>query len=54
MFVNIVPFRNGRMQGERLFFDLPALCAGAGISVDDVLAAAASEPGWGPRRLRSP
>ncbi|HYT78343.1 MAG TPA: ester cyclase [Actinomycetota bacterium] len=41
-FVNIVPFRNGKMQGERLFFDLPALCAGAGISVEDVLAGAAA------------
>ncbi len=30
-FVNVVPFRNGKMQGERLFFDLPALCAGAEI-----------------------
>lgn len=41
-FVNVVPFRNGRMQGEKLFFDIPALCAGAGISVEDVLARAAS------------
>jgi predicted ester cyclase len=40
-FVNIVPFRNGRMQGERLFFDLPALCAGARLDVNEVLAAAA-------------
>lgn len=40
-FVNVVPFRGGRMQGERLFFDLPALCSGAGLAVDDVLAAAA-------------
>jgi hypothetical protein len=34
------------MQGEQLFFDLPALCSGAGISIDDVLtrARAGREP----------
>jgi hypothetical protein len=41
-FVNVVPFRNRRMQGERIYFDLPALCSGAGVSVADVLARAAS------------
>jgi steroid delta-isomerase-like uncharacterized protein len=39
-FFNVVPFRNGKMQGERLFFDLPALCADAGVDVTEVLAAA--------------
>ena len=39
-FVNVVPFSKGRMQGEQLYFDLPALCAGAGVSVDEVLARA--------------
>jgi steroid delta-isomerase-like uncharacterized protein len=39
-FVNVVPFRNGKMQGERIFFDLPELCGGAGLPVSDVLAAA--------------
>jgi len=28
VFVNAVPFRNGRMQGESLYFDLAALCRG--------------------------
>lgn len=36
-FVNVVPFRNGRMQGEQLFFDLPALCQGIGLPVDDAV-----------------
>lgn len=40
-FVNVVPFRNGKIQGERLYFDLAALCAGADLDVNDVLAAAA-------------
>jgi len=40
-FVNVVPFRNGKMQGERIYFDLPSLCAGAGVDVTEVLAAAA-------------
>jgi steroid delta-isomerase-like uncharacterized protein len=45
-FVNVVPFRNGKMQGEQLFFDLPALCSGAGVSIDEVLtrARAGREP----------
>jgi steroid delta-isomerase-like uncharacterized protein len=41
-FVNVVPFRNGRMQGEKIFFDIPALCAGVGVPVDEVLARAAA------------
>ena len=41
-FVNIVPFRNGKMQGERILFDLPALCNGAGLRVDDLIAGAAA------------
>jgi steroid delta-isomerase-like uncharacterized protein len=40
-FVNVVQFRNGKMQGERLYFDLPALCAGAGIDVRELVGAAA-------------
>jgi hypothetical protein len=45
-FVNVVPFVNGKMQGEQIFFDLPALCRGAEVSIDEVLtrAAAAQEP----------
>jgi steroid delta-isomerase-like uncharacterized protein len=41
-FVNVVPFRNGKMQGEKIFFDIPALCAGAGVSIDEVLSRAAA------------
>lgn len=41
-FVNVVPFRNGKMQGEKIFFDIPALCAGAGVSIEEVLSRAAA------------
>ena len=41
-FVNIVPFRNGRMQGEQIFFDIPALCRGAGLSIEEVMTRAAA------------
>jgi predicted ester cyclase len=41
-FFNVVPFRNGKMQGESILFDLPALCAGAGLRVDDLIAAVAA------------
>jgi hypothetical protein len=30
------------MHGEQLFFDLPALCGGAGVSIDEVLERAAA------------
>jgi steroid delta-isomerase-like uncharacterized protein len=40
-FVNVVPFTGGKMQGERLLFDIAGLCAQAGVSSEDVLAAAA-------------
>ena len=36
------PFHNGRMQGEQLFFDLPELCRGIGLAVDDVVGRAAA------------
>ena len=41
-FVNVVPFRNGRMQGERVYFDLPAMCRGVGVAADDVVDRAAA------------
>ena len=41
-FVNVVPFRNGRMRGEKIYFDLANMCRGAGVAVDDVLARAAA------------
>jgi steroid delta-isomerase-like uncharacterized protein len=40
-FVNVVSFRNGKMQGEKVFFDIPALCTGVGIPVEEVLSRAA-------------
>ena len=41
-FVNVVPFKNGKMQGKKIFFDIPALCAGAGISINEVLSRASA------------
>lgn len=41
-FVNVVPFKNARMQGERIYFDLAAMCRGAGVDVDEVVARAAA------------
>jgi steroid delta-isomerase-like uncharacterized protein len=41
-FVNVVPFRNGKMQGEQIYFDLPAMCRGVGVSIDEVIMKAAA------------
>lgn len=41
-FVNIVPFRNGKMQGEQIYFDLPAMCRGVRVSIDEVITRAAA------------
>jgi steroid delta-isomerase-like uncharacterized protein len=41
-FVNVVPFRNGKMQGEQIYFDLPAMCRGVGVSIDEVITRAAA------------
>ena len=41
-FVNVVPFRNGKMQGEQIYFDLPAMCGGVGVSIDEVITRAAA------------
>ena len=43
-FVNVVPFKNG-MQGEQLFFDLPALCRGVDVPLDQVIDRAATHDG---------
>jgi hypothetical protein len=40
-FVNVVPFRNGKMQGEQIYFDPPAMCRGVGVSIDEVISRAA-------------
>lgn len=39
-FANVVPFRDGRMAGETIYFDLATLCAQAGIPLEAVRAAA--------------
>ena len=41
-FVNVVPFRKGKMQGEQIYFDLPAMCRGVGVSIDEVITRAAA------------
>jgi hypothetical protein len=44
-FVNVVPFKDGRMQGEQIFFDLPALCRGADVPLEQVLRQASAVQG---------
>jgi ketosteroid isomerase-like protein len=39
-FTNVATFRDGRMAGESLYFDLATLCEQAGFTVDAVRAAA--------------
>jgi steroid delta-isomerase-like uncharacterized protein len=41
-FANVVPFRDGLMAGERIYFDLATLCEQAGISLEAIRAAAAT------------
>jgi steroid delta-isomerase-like uncharacterized protein len=41
-FANVVPFRDGLMAGELIYFDLATLCEQAGISLQEVRAAAAA------------
>lgn len=41
-FANIVPFSQGRMSGETIYFDLATLCEQAKISLDEIRAAAAA------------
>ena len=38
--VNVVPFKNGRMQGERIYFDLSAMCREMGVDANEVVAKA--------------
>ena len=40
-FTNIVPFRDGLMEGERIYFDLATLCEQARIPLQEVRTAAA-------------
>jgi steroid delta-isomerase-like uncharacterized protein len=41
-FANLVPFRDGLMEGERIYLDLATLCEQAHVSLADVRAAAAA------------
>jgi steroid delta-isomerase-like uncharacterized protein len=41
-FANIVPFRDGLMAGEAIYFDLATLCEQAGIALQEIRAAAAA------------
>jgi predicted ester cyclase len=41
-FANIVPFSDGRMSGEAIYFDLATLCEQARLPLEDVRAAAAA------------
>jgi steroid delta-isomerase-like uncharacterized protein len=41
-FANVVPFRDGLMAGELIYFDLATLCEQAGISLQEVRAAVAA------------
>ena len=39
-FANVAPFKDGLLAGESIYFDLATLCEQAGISVEEVRAAA--------------
>ena len=39
-FANVTPFRDGRMAGESIYFDLATLCEQAGLPLDEVRAGA--------------
>jgi steroid delta-isomerase-like uncharacterized protein len=41
-FANVVPFTEGRMAGERIYFDLATLCEQARVPLNEIRAAAAS------------
>lgn len=41
-FANVVPFEQGLMAGERVYFDLATLCEQARVALEDVRAAARS------------
>lgn len=39
-FANVVPFKDGLMAGETIYFDLATLCEQAGLNADEIRAAA--------------
>jgi steroid delta-isomerase-like uncharacterized protein len=41
-FANVVPFKDGLMEGERIYFDLASLCEQARVPLNEIRAAAAS------------
>jgi steroid delta-isomerase-like uncharacterized protein len=41
-FANLVPFKDGLMEGEKIYFDLATLCDQAHVSLEDVRAGAAA------------
>lgn len=41
-FANVVPFKDGLMEGEQIYFDLATLCQQAGLPLEEVRAAAAA------------
>jgi len=47
-FANVVPFRDGLMEGETVYFDLATLCQQAGLPLDEVRSAAAARRGAAP------
>jgi steroid delta-isomerase-like uncharacterized protein len=48
-FTNVVPFEQGLMAGERIYFDLATLCEQARIPLEEVRAAAATLAATEPR-----
>jgi hypothetical protein len=41
-FANLVPFKDGLMEGEKIYFDIATLCDQAHVSLEDVRAGAAA------------
>jgi hypothetical protein len=39
-FANLVPFKDGLMEGEKIYFDLATLCEQAQVPLEDIRAAA--------------
>jgi hypothetical protein len=46
-FANVAPFKDGLLAGESIYFDLATLCEQAGVSVDQIRAAAKSRAAGG-------
>jgi hypothetical protein len=46
-FANVAPFKDGRMAGESIYFDLATLCEQAGVGVDEIRAAAKARAAGG-------